>query len=87
MYSHSSGRLVTQRRLFSSAKHRTAGMCSLSVQPGDEVWMIRDAAVPLILRRVEGGHQLVGEAYVHGFMNGEMLGEEYRLVDGKVVVV
>ncbi|KAF1965201.1 hypothetical protein BU23DRAFT_490249, partial [Bimuria novae-zelandiae CBS 107.79] len=66
------------------------GMCSLSVKPGDEVWMVRDSAAPLILRRVEGAeeqYQLVGEAYVHGFMNGEMLEENYGLVDGSVTLV
>jgi hypothetical protein len=71
------GRLVTERRLYTTEKHRIAGMSSLSVTTGDEVWMIRDSAAPLILRPVQEGegkrYRLVGEAYVHGFMNGEML--------------
>lgn len=66
-------------------------MSSLSVKPGDEVWMIRDSAAPIILRPVEGGdeklYRLVGEAYVHGFMNGEMLQVRYGLVDTETTLI
>ena len=43
-----------------------------SLQPGDEVWVLGGAVVPLVLRAVDGGrgsHRLVGESYVHGYMH------------------
>ncbi|TVY51984.1 Heterokaryon incompatibility protein 6,OR allele [Lachnellula cervina] len=45
---------------------------------GDVVCVIRGAQTPFILRPVEGWTcQLVGECYVHGIMDGEMMDEEY----------
>ncbi len=40
---------------------------------GDQVWIIKDARVPFILRPVPGSDdfELVGESYVHGVMRGE----------------
>ncbi|KAF5263357.1 hypothetical protein FOXYS1_5894 [Fusarium oxysporum] len=39
---------------------------------GDEVWVLAGACVPFLLRKVTNGtHQVVGEAYIHGIMNGE----------------
>jgi hypothetical protein len=84
------GRLVTERRLYTTEEHRVAGMSSLSVTTGDEVWMIRDSAAPLILRPAQGEenrYRLVGEAYVHGFMNGEMLQAKYGLSVGNVTLI
>ncbi|KAI5927095.1 heterokaryon incompatibility protein-domain-containing protein [Camillea tinctor] len=41
---------------------------------GDQVWILAGAKVPFILRpQACGGYQLVGEAYVHGVMRGEVL--------------
>jgi hypothetical protein len=42
---------------------------------GDQIWVIRDARVPIILRPILGSTQftLVGEAYVDGVMDGEAL--------------
>jgi hypothetical protein len=59
------------------------GMGPKSVQPGDEVWVVLGAKVPFALRPVEGGkaplrYTLVGEAYVHGYMNGEILREKRK---------
>jgi hypothetical protein len=87
------GRLVTQRRLFVTKRYCVAGMGSLSLQPDDEVWMIRDSAAPLILRPVEPQdgnkmvYKLVGETYIHGHMNGEMLEEGYGLNEKAVVLI
>lgn len=45
-----------------------------SLRPGDQVWLIKGAISPFVLRKTgEGKHILVGEAYMHGFMHGEML--------------
>ena len=38
----------------------------------DEIWLLRGARVPFILRRLsEDRYRIVGEAYVHGLMYGE----------------
>jgi hypothetical protein len=49
-------------------------MGSVSVEPGDQVWVLKGGDVPLILRPVKDGrYRLIGEAYVHGIMRGEAL--------------
>ncbi|KAK4446257.1 heterokaryon incompatibility protein-domain-containing protein [Podospora aff. communis PSN243] len=50
------------------------GMGPTSSQIGDEVWVLKGARTPFILRRKEPGrYQVIGEAYVHGIMHGEAL--------------
>jgi len=34
---------------------------------------VRGARVPFVLREESGGYKLLGETYLHGAMNGEML--------------
>lgn len=62
------------RRFFQTSS-KLCGVGSRSVQDGDQVWLVRDSRTPLILRPRPGNEEfsLVGEAYVHGFMHGEML--------------
>jgi hypothetical protein len=44
------------------------------LEPGDEIWLLKNAAVPFILRPTgDSQYQLVGEAYVHGIMYGELV--------------
>jgi Heterokaryon incompatibility protein (HET) len=39
-----------------------------------EVWILKGAKVPYILSKLEGGrYRLIGEAYVHGIMHGEIV--------------
>jgi hypothetical protein len=50
---------------------------------GDVVFLIRGAEVPFVLRPMgkDNGRkrfQLVGEAYIHGFMDGEVMKRDYR---------
>lgn len=51
------------------------GIGTQCLQTGDTAWVVSGCPVPLILRRVEGSlrYRLVGGAYIHGFMNGELL--------------
>lgn len=54
----------------------TLGMGSRSVRPGDEIWFIYGATVPIILRPLaNGNYRFMGVAYVHGVMYGEAGGE------------
>ncbi|GME25429.1 heterokaryon incompatibility protein-domain-containing protein [Neofusicoccum parvum] len=44
------------------------------LEVGDQVWVLAGANVPFVFRpQARGGYQFIGEAYVHGIMNGEAL--------------
>ncbi|KAH0432372.1 heterokaryon incompatibility [Colletotrichum camelliae] len=48
------------------------GLGPLEMKEGDSVWVIPGAGVPYILRPVaDGGFLVIGEAYIHGIMDGE----------------
>ena len=66
------------------------GLCLPESQVGDEVWVLHGGRVPFVLRlgdvstvedlpeAVERYHHFIGEAYLHGVMDGEaMSGTEY----------
>jgi hypothetical protein len=61
---------------------RTAALNHIALVPGiaemgDEIWFLRGARVPFVLRRqVTGRYTLVGEAFVHGCMRGEFIQEK-----------
>ncbi len=61
------------------------GVGPSEVQSGDEVVVVRGADVPFVVRRKPsgGGHVLLGEAYVHGYMDGEAL---VGAVDAKLLL-
>ncbi|RTE76907.1 hypothetical protein BHE90_008638 [Fusarium euwallaceae] len=51
---------------------------------GDRIVIVKGGRVPLLLRRDgEGQYRLIGEAYVHGIMDGEMF-EEAKCVEMKM---
>ncbi|KAK2752525.1 hypothetical protein FQN55_006638 [Onygenales sp. PD_40] len=73
-----------KRRLFVTEK-RYLGLGARSVMVGDEVWVLPGAGAAFVLRREgegEGGRRfrMVGEAYVHGAMGGELV----RGLEGEV---
>jgi hypothetical protein len=61
-----------KRRLFrTSSNHLGTGPRSLGI--GDEVWILNGGCVPFVLRpQSHGNYKLIGEAYVHGVMHGEV---------------
>jgi hypothetical protein len=63
------------RRVFFTTKAGRMGVASEGVRPGDKVVVMMGSDMPCILRdRKEGGPmQFVGESYVHGVMNGEVV--------------
>jgi Heterokaryon incompatibility protein (HET) len=71
---------VYGRKLFKT-KGELLGLGSRSIQADDQVWLIRDSKTPLILRPKSDTQDflLVGEAYLHGFMHGEMLDDRWEL--------
>jgi len=77
-------REVKAGRTMFRTKTNLLGMGPLSTQEGDEVWVLMGAKVPFVLRPVDNGkapkrYKLVGEAYVHGYMDGEILSEKRDL--------
>lgn len=62
------------RRLTVTSEEGLIGMAPCRARPGDAVVILFGCSIPLILRRVGAREawQIVGEAYVDGFMNGEV---------------
>jgi len=78
---------LVNRALFSTEKGRQ-GLGGISALPGDEICALFGGRVLYILRDKGGYHQLVGEAYITGLMDGQVMdmleagelsSEEYEL--------
>lgn len=54
-------------------------------KPGDLICVMFGGRFPLVLRPVDGGYHLIGDAYVHGIMNGESLQDYEKGVYSKRV--
>ncbi|PMD34307.1 HET-domain-containing protein [Hyaloscypha variabilis F] len=62
-----------RKRLFTTAQ-KWLGYGPVNLKPNDEVWLLKNARVPFILRpRGESQYRLIGEAYVHGIMQGQLI--------------
>lgn len=49
------------------------GLAPKSAGSGDTVWIFQGGKIPFMLRKKEtGNYNIVGEAYVHGFMDGSV---------------
>ncbi|KAB5585121.1 heterokaryon incompatibility protein-domain-containing protein [Coniochaeta sp. 2T2.1] len=67
------------RRLFRTRKGYF-GITAQSLHQGDCVWILAGADTPFVLSKLHHDYwRLVGEAYVFGIMNGEVLPKETRL--------
>ncbi|CAO2649240.1 Nn.00g066250.m01.CDS01 [Neocucurbitaria sp. VM-36] len=69
-------RKATEGRRLISSSSGLIGLAPMSTAQDktcrDEIWLLRGARVPFILRRLsENRYRIVGEAYVHGLMYGE----------------
>ncbi|CAG8955960.1 hypothetical protein HYFRA_00008814 [Hymenoscyphus fraxineus] len=58
-------------RRFMITKKGYVGIAHAQGQMGDSIVLLRGCTMPMILRKCDGGWRVVGEAYVHGIMNGE----------------
>jgi len=60
-------------------------LVQVHTQPGNEIWIIPGTTTSFVIRRrANGGHELIGEAYVHGIMYGEVASSlEYDTVELK----
>jgi hypothetical protein len=70
--------VLGRRRLFRTAKG-FLGLGLETVQKGDQVWLLHDADAPFVLRPTADpcSFEVVGDCYIHGFMNGEMLDKQW----------
>lgn len=72
------------QRIYHACAHRVLfrtrkgymGLMPWNAETGDEVWVLKGGKTPFLLRPAERGNEkvykLVGEAYVHGIMGGEV---------------
>ncbi|KAK5688832.1 hypothetical protein LTS10_000810 [Elasticomyces elasticus] len=73
----SNRRLKTWMRSLSLSRKGYLCMSTLEMMTGDEIWILRGAGTPFVLRRgLDNKMRLIGEAYIHGIMNGEAIAEE-----------
>jgi len=70
-------RTVCSARSFFTTENRYMGIGSNAIQNGDVVCVLLGGRVPYILRPQDKHYRLVGAAYVHGVMDGEVI-EELR---------
>nr|OQO27261.1 hypothetical protein B0A51_04897 [Rachicladosporium sp. CCFEE 5018] len=69
---------MASRRMFQTDT-QLLGLAHVAAMAGDEVWILSDAKVPFVLRLLSdstGRYSLVGEAYVHGVMFGQLVNED-----------
>lgn len=80
--------VLRDRQLFKT-KSGHFGFGKRGVEKGDWLYVFNGAPVPYILKLAKHGKEkrfrLFGEAYVHGFMNGESDGKKYE--DEDIVLV
>jgi Heterokaryon incompatibility protein (HET) len=63
---------VLQRRLILT-KTGYLGVTSNHVEPGDLVTILEGGELPFVLRKITNHFVLIGEAYIHGIMDGEAI--------------
>ena len=72
---------VIERRKLFRTNDNLLGLCPDTTLEGDWVWITHGAKVPYILRSVpdSDSFELVGEAYLHGFMQGRYMNSEWLI--------
>lgn len=72
--------LVSIRRRLFRTNNGHLGMGPLSMRKDDQIWLMDGAHYPFLLRRTakENVFTFVGDLYLHGHMNGEMLQDGLR---------
>jgi hypothetical protein len=69
------GQTIPFRRVYRTSTG-LMGLGPASMKVGDGVWLLQGAGVPFVLREVERAQfTLMGETYLHGFMDGKMAEE------------
>jgi hypothetical protein len=66
-----------RRRLVLTEKNHL-GLTAEHVERGDRVVILMGGQLPFILRKVDSHYVLIGEAYIHGIMDGQAQDEESK---------
>ncbi|KAF2811751.1 uncharacterized protein BDZ99DRAFT_519003 [Mytilinidion resinicola] len=75
---HRHNKLMAIQRFRRMGVSKTGYICLAPsiAEPGDSIFVLKGGAVPFLLRPSESGSwELIGEAYVHGIMKGEVWSE------------
>lgn len=64
---------VARNRKFCVTKKRYMGWCPFNTRPGDRICILFGGQTPYVVRKEGKGYRLLGEAYIHGVMDGEVL--------------
>lgn len=65
---------VARNRKFCISRKRLMGWCPFHTEPGDRLCILFGGQTPYVVRKEGAGYRFLGEAYIHGVMNGEVLG-------------
>lgn len=77
---------MSERVLFTT-QSRQLGAGIISMQENDEIWVLAGAKVPYMLRPNSGlEYELIGEAYVHNIMHGELVKERRNEIRDIVLI-
>ena len=63
----------TQKRCYFSTEKSYLGLGPIGTREGDLICVLFGSNVPHVLRENNGEYILIGEAYIHGFMDGEAM--------------
>lgn len=67
-------KVITKRRRFAVTNSGSMGFCPSGSVPGDVIVVLADSPAPFVLRARPGsGLATLGDAYVHGIMDGEAI--------------
>ncbi|CZR54185.1 related to heterokaryon incompatibility protein [Phialocephala subalpina] len=69
--------VINMERRLVTTEGGSIGMAPYRVRKGDMVSVLVGCNIPVILRQRGSGYEVIGECYLHGFMNGEA----FKLVD------
>lgn len=67
----SSHSVWTQGRQFGLTAQDLMGWVPLAARVGDNVGLFAECRVPFVMRAFQEGYKIVGDAYVHGVINGK----------------
>jgi hypothetical protein len=65
--------LMRDRRIITTFENGYIGVANPQAEKGDKLCILLGSSLPVILHECEGGYIVVGEAYVHGIMTGELM--------------
>jgi hypothetical protein len=65
---------ISHNRRLATTMEGYVGHVPRETKPGDAIYVLPGCKVPVVVRKMGGQWGLLGECYVHGFMNGEAFG-------------